>query len=219
MSCPKCGSALATGAGACPVCDPWATPSRPVTVLPARTAIPAQGKMPKWIGRAVRRNPPAYADLEKAWRNSVVIGSLMIVFGTFATAGVAAAYLVRSPGLAAVCDVVAALALLGVLGMALVVRKNFWLGRAIAVVGTRPDIGYERFARLTGISRLTRLLLALRVLPASCLLMAAFASKGSSLTTLDVTICVYMLLLVFGSTLQYVYQTSARRDLARLLSR
>ena len=219
MSCPKCGSTLATGAAACPVCDPWAAPSGAVAAPANLAAIPVRAKVPNWIQRTAGRNPPAHADLEKAWRNSVVMGSLLVVFTTFATAGVTAAYLVHSPELAEACATVAALALLGVLGTALAVRKNFWLSRAIAVVGTRPDVGYEGFARLPGITRLTRLLLATRILVFSFALVSALALIGTSRTATNVAFCVYLLVLVCLGALQYVFQASARRELARLLSR
>ena len=219
MSCPKCGSALATGAAACPVCDPWAAPSGAVAAPANLAAIPVRAKVPSWIRRTAGRNPPAHADLEKAWRNSVIVGSLTVVFTTFATAAVAAGYLAHFPGLAAACVGVAAVALLCMLGTALVVRKNFWLGRAIAVVGTRPDIGYAGFARLPGIVRLTRMLLATRVLIFSFALLSILVLSSRSVTTLNIVSCVYLLLLVCAGALHYVFQASARRELARLLSR
>jgi hypothetical protein len=219
MSCPKCGSALAAGAAACPVCDPWAAPLRPVTALPALTPIPVQAKLPTWIRRTAGRNRPAYADLEKAWRNSVIIGSLTVVLMTFAQAAVAAGLFAHSPGLSAACVGVAVLALLGMLGVLAVVRRNFWLGRAIAVVGTRPDIGYEGFARIRGIVWITRTVRAFPVLIIAFGCLNVFLVSNSTLTALNISYGVYMFLLACMCALQYLFQASAHRDLARLLSR
>ena len=220
MSCPKCGSTLTAGAAACPVCDPWAAPLRPATALPALTPIPVRAKVPKWIERTVRRNPPAYADLEKAWRNSVIMGSLTIVFGVFTIAALAAAYLVHSPGLCEACAAVAVLALLGILVLTLVVRKNFWLGRAVAVVGSRPDIGYEGFARIRGIVWITRTVRAMPVLIIGFTFVDIFLIHSSSTPkAMNISYTVYLLLVVCNYALQYVFQASARQELARLLSR
>jgi hypothetical protein len=219
MSCPKCGATLTAEAGACPVCDPWATPSKPATMLPALTPIPAEVKLPKWIRRAAWRNPPAYADLEKAWRNSVIAGSLTVVSMAFATAGVAAFGLVHSAALWKACSAVAALALLVLLGTALVVRKNFWLSRAIAVVGTRPDIGYAGFARLRGVVWITRTTRSMPVLIIVFGCLNIFLTVNNSLTMMNVSYCVYIALLGCGGALQYVFQSRARRELAEALAR
>jgi hypothetical protein len=221
MSCPRCGSTLAAGAGACPVCDPWATPLRPATALPALTPVPAEAKLPKWIRRAAWRNPPAYADLEKAWRNSVIAGSLTVVIMTFGTATVVAdGFAHHSPELWKAFAAVTVLALLVLLGTALVVRKNFWLSRAIAVVGTRPDIGYEGFARLRGIVWITRTTRAFPVLIiVSGCLNVFLIGVNSTLTMMNISYSVYTVLLSCGVALQCVSQARARRELAEALSR
>jgi hypothetical protein len=219
MSCPKCGATLVRGAPACPVCDPWAAPAGAVATPVGLAAIPVRGNVPRWIERTAERNPPAYADLEKAWRNSVIAGSLTTVFGVFASAALAAANLVHSPGLCEACAAVAGLALLGLLGVVVVVRRGFWLSRAVAVVGTRPDIGYQGFARLRGITWITRALRAMPVLIISFgVLNVAFISSGR-LTVYNAVDDVYLLVLAGNCALQYALQAGARRELARLLSR
>jgi hypothetical protein len=219
MSCPKCGATLVKGAPACPVCDPWGSPAGAVAAPVGLAAIPLRVKIPRWIERVADRNPPAYADLEKAWRNSVIAGGLATVFGVFAEAALVAANLVHSSGLCEVCVAVAALALLGLLGLAIVVRRNFWLSRAVAVVGTRPDIGYQGFARLQGIAWITRMLRALPVLIISFGAVNIVLIGSDNLSAANAVYDVYLLLLAVNCTAQYVFQASARQELARLLAR
>ena len=219
MSCPKCGATLVKGAPACPVCDPWGSPAGAVAAPVGLAAIPVRVKIPRWIERVADRNPPAYADLEKAWRNSVIAGSLAAVFGVFAEAALVAANLVHSSGLCEVCIAIAALALLGLLGLAIAVRRNFWLSRAVAVVGTRPDIGYQGFARLRGITWITRMLRAMPVLVISFGVVNIVFIGSENLSAANAVYDVYLLLLVVNCTAQYVFQASARQELARLLSR
>jgi hypothetical protein len=219
MSCPKCGATQVKGAPACPVCDPWGSPAGAVAAPVGLAAIPMRVKIPRWIERIADRNPPAYADLDKAWRNSVVVGSLATVFGVFAEAALLAATLVHSSGLCEACIAVAALALLGLLGVVIAVRRNFWLSRAVAVVGTRPDIGYHGFARLRGITWITRALRAMPVLIISFGVVNIVFIGSSELSAANAVYDVYLLLLAVNCTVNYVFQASARRELARLLSR
>jgi hypothetical protein len=165
------------------------------------------------------RNPPAHADLDKAWRNSVVVGSLLTASVTFGTAALTAANLLHSRGLCEVCVGGAGAALLGALGVALVARRNFWLSRAIAVVGTRPDIGYEGFARLPGIRRISRTLLAMPVLAVGFCLVNIILGGNGELTKVNAAFDVYLLALAVNCALQYVFQAGARRELARRLAR
>jgi hypothetical protein len=203
----------------CPVCDPWAAPSGAVAAPAAFAAIPQPSKVPSWISRTAGRNPPAYADLEKAWRNTVIVGSLTVVFMVFAMGAVMAGLWLRSAGLGVACAGVAVLALVGVLGVGLVVRRQFWLGRAVAVVGTRPDIGYEGFARIRGIAWMTRGLLAMRVLTIGYFVLNIWLTGLHTMTALNVSFAVYALVLTGLCALQYAAQASARREFARMLAR
>jgi hypothetical protein len=182
-------------------------------------AVVPSDHVPRWIWRTVERNSPAHADLEKAWRNTVIQGSLMTAFILFATAGLAAAGLLHSSGLWKACAGVAALALLGLLGLALAVRKNFWLSRAIAVVGTRPDIGYAGFAQLRGIRWITRTFRGMPVLIVGSGVSEILIISGSGASTINAAYDVYLLVLGCSCVLQYLFQASARRELARRLMR
>jgi hypothetical protein len=153
MTCPTCGGALQAASAKCAVCDPWAVPAS--DTAPAATALPppalfAAAPLPKWLIRLVKKNPPAQADLELALRRSVISWS---VSGVYLIVVVIALLMFA----ARTGTPVALLGLL-VLSLAQIVvslrfRRRTWLPRAVAVVGSRPDIGYHWFA---GIPQLVR---------------------------------------------------------------
>jgi hypothetical protein len=123
-------------------------------VFAGSTPVPAP--LPRWLRQTVRVSPPKPADLERAWRTT------LWMFGLGATAAAALCVailcgLVENYTSLPVVFAMAAAAVTGIPAVVIVDRRGYWLSRAVAVVGTRPDIGYEGFAALPAIRRLTRL--------------------------------------------------------------
>jgi hypothetical protein len=153
MACTRCGSALAEGgAPVCTVCDPWAT-TRPPAPPSLGGLPPAPKPLPQWLDRMARRNPPKPADLDRAWRTSLwgfgLTTACCTGLGVAVPCGLGA-----NASLPVVIGVVVAV-VTGVGAAVLGARRGGWLARAVAVVGTRPDIGYEGFAALPAIRSMT----------------------------------------------------------------
>ena len=100
-----------------------------------------------------------------------------------------------------------------------VFRNKTWLGRAIAVVGGRPDIGYAGFARLPGIARITAMtkwnLAAYSAM--ALLLVGVYLDHGLSNADRRSAWAVVFLLLVPLSLGPLFWQANARRELQKLL--
>jgi len=146
MTCPTCGGALQAAGAKCTVCDPWAVPASDNAPGMAPLPPPAQfavAPLPKWLTRIIRKNPPAPADLELAFRRSVISWS---VSGGYLVVLVVALLTIAAGGPAPVASLVMLAASLALLAVALRYRNRTWMSRAVAVVGTRPDIGYHWFA-------------------------------------------------------------------------
>ncbi len=223
MLCTNCGSALAAANAPCTVCDPWAAPSRASN--PAAAAfqpMPVMEPLPKWLDRVVKRNPPQPANLTTAWRNSVIQASASAVFYVLLAVG-----LVIAIGLQASDVGLATLGFLFIIGfIGLIVtgpalRRKTWLPRAVAVVGTRPDIGYDGFARIPAIARLTSLLKVWRVVIPGLLLIRVFVGHDQSIspTLRNSFWLVYWLAVAAMSGIQFALLSNARKDLDKLLRR
>lgn len=225
MGCTRCGSTTAEGSSLCSACDPWAVPAAAgvplAPPLPMAPQFLAADPLPKWIARAIKRNPPAPADLEKAWRNSVIVLSAMIAFWACLAVTVLAEFMQSPSSLLGVLWLLTAASMITLLVCSLAVRRNTWIPRAIAVVGTRPDIGYAGFARLRGIARITAMngwirgvaigLLALRF--------AVNLDQSASPGARDSVYALYLFALVPLSLCQLAWQASARKELRELLGR
>ncbi len=158
MTCPTCGGALQAAGAKCTVCDPWAVPASDRTPGMAQLPPPAQfaaAPLPKWLTRLITKNPPAPADLDLAFRRSVISwsfsgGYLLLIVVTLLT--------IAAGGPGPVAALTMLVASVSVLIVALRYRNRTWMSRAVAVVGTRPDIGYHWFAGIPQLVRRTQIL-------------------------------------------------------------
>lgn len=222
MTCAQCGSTLPEGAQACSVCNPWAVPAAADAPGPAvfAGAPDATGPIPKWIVTLAKKNPPAPADLDKAWRNTVIVSAATALFCLCLPAALLIESQQSSPALLLLARLLTwiPLATFGV--CVLVVRRNTWLGHAIAVVGTRPDIGYAGFARLPGVSRITamnRWIMGV-FLAMILFIFAATLDHGLSAGDHRSAWALDLLVLVPLSLCQLSWQATARRELRELLT-
>jgi hypothetical protein len=159
MTCPTCGGELQAAGAKCTVCDPWAVPASDFAPGMAPLPPPAQfavAPLPKWLTRLIRKNPPAPADLELAFRRSVISWSFS---GGYLVVLVVVLLMIAAGGPAPAATLLALVASLALLVVALRYRNRTWMSRAVAVIGTRPDIGYHWFA---GIPQLVRRMQILR---------------------------------------------------------
>ncbi len=159
MTCPTCGGALQAAGAKCTVCDPWAVPASDRTPGMAQLPLPAQYAMaplPKWLTRIIKKNPPAPADLDQAFRRSVISWSFS---GGYMLLLIALLLTIAAGGPVPVAAIAMLVATVAALVVSLRYRNRTWLARAVAVVGTRPDIGYHWFA---GIPQLVRRIQILR---------------------------------------------------------
>lgn len=169
MQCAACGSTLPAAGAACPVCDPWAASAGPATPadavgLPSTAQIPMGpatylgSALPRWYRQMIRRNPPApTVDLDAAWRRTVVsFGVNFAVLAAFTITSIATA---RSRTSAAYqhSAIVMAIGAVVALVVAILLRGSTWLGRVIALLGSRPDLGYARLLEIPQMSRLNAL--------------------------------------------------------------
>jgi hypothetical protein len=222
MTCAKCGSTLPEGTRSCSVCNPWAVPATVGAPGPAvlAGAPKAAGPIPKWIKGLAKRNPPAQADLDKAWRNTVIVCAAT----TFFCLCVAVALLIESrqnsPELLSLARLLTWIPMAAFGVCMLVFRNKTWLGRAIAVVGSRPDIGYAGFARLPGIARITAMskwnLGAFSAI--ALFLLAVYLDHGLSTGDRRSAWAVAFLVLVPVSLSPLFWQAAARRELRKLLA-
>jgi hypothetical protein len=215
MACTRCGSTTATDTGTCTVCDPWAPPNQTATAADA-AAMPKNVKredLPAWLKGLIRINPPAAADLDEAWRNTVRF--------TWFSFGYYALIAASSIGMAAGVRNLYPVFWLLLVSFALIgqrMRKTTWLARAVAVVGTRPDIGYRRFSRIPGLIRVT----ALNKL-AAALVFILFIARLITLhqavpTTVNIGLWALIWLLAASMTgVSYALHDRARKDLDRML--
>ena len=165
MQCAGCGSTLPAAGAACPVCDPWATPTGSATAallpppntprIPSGPATYLGSALPRWYRVLIRRNPPVpTADLDAAWRNTVVAFAVnAVVLAVFTITSVTTAR-DRSDDSYQIAVIVFAAGAALALAVALVLRRRTWLGRVVALLGSRPDIGYGRLLAIPAMSRL-----------------------------------------------------------------
>ena len=224
MACAQCGSASAADTASCVACNPWATPKQQTSGpgragLPKRTArrksAPELDGLPPWLKVLIRTNPPAAADLDEAWLNTVRHARASLAF-----------YLLIS-----VCSVVMAsgvrlayplffLVLIGYFFVAQQKRRTTWLPRAVAVVGTRPDIGYKRFARIPALVRMTTLnKVAMPAILVLFVVRVVTARQQSTPVALNIGFWVLIWTLAAASSgFSYALHARARKDLDRLLA-
>jgi hypothetical protein len=224
MACAQCGSASAADTASCVVCNPWATPKEQTSDpagagLPKRTAArktaPELAGLPAWLKAQIRTNPPAEADLDKAWLATVRHGRATLAFYV----------------LICVCSVLMAagdrvgylLFFLVLIGYGIVSqrsRRTTWLPKAVAVVGTRPDIGYQRFVRIPAVVRLTTLNKV--VLPAiTVFFIVRLVTMNQQSVPEALNIGLWLLIWVMAAStsgISYALQARARKDLDRLLA-
>ncbi|MBR7825250.1 hypothetical protein KDK95_02950 [Actinospica sp. MGRD01-02] len=214
MACTRCGSTTATETGTCTVCDPWAAPNRAATAAEA-AALPKKVRredLPTWLKGLIRANPPAAADLDEAWRNTVRF--------TWVSCGYYVLIAATSIGMAAGKNLYPVFWLL-LVSFVLIgqrMRKTTWLARAVAVVGTRPDIGYRRLSRIPGLVRAT----ALNKL-AAVLIFILFIARLITLhqavpAAVNIGLWALIWLLAASMTVvSYALHGRARKDLDRML--
>ena len=222
MACAQCGSAVAEGVTLCPACDPWATPSSSASRsakpqaragLPDRTVAGQQ--FPAWLRVLVKTNPPAQADLAEAWRKSLLMAWCTVGFY---------ALIVASSIVAIVSGGVGVLLILAVLygfGFATKrLRRETWLPKAVAVVGTRPDIGYQGLLRIPAVARsgmVNRTAMALTFI----LVVARVSTLNQRGIPHVVSAGLWFVIFLVnaGATgVTYALHARARRDLDRLLA-
>jgi len=218
MACAQCGSAVAEGVTRCPACDPWATPSSAAQPearagLPDRTVAGQQ--FPSWLRVLIKANPPAHADLAEAWRKSLLMAWSTVGFY---------ALIVASSIVAIVSGGVGVLLILAVLygfGFATKrLRRETWLPKAVAVVGTRPDIGYQGLLRIPAVARsgmVNRTAMALTFI----LVIARVSTLNEQgiPRVLSVGLWFVIFLVNAGATgVTYALHARARQDLDRLLT-
>jgi len=224
MACAQCGSASAADTASCAVCNPWATPKQQ-TSAPAKAGLPKRtaGRksaahlvgLPTWLRVMIRNNPPAEADLDEAWLNTVRLARISAAFyllvcvcSVLMTSGVRLGVLLFF------------LVLMGYVIVAQRFRRTAWLPRAVAVVGTRPDIGYKRFARIPALVRMTAVNKV--IMPAFAVLVfvrAVTARQHSTPVALNIGLWVLIWALAAASSgFSYALHARARKDLDRLLA-
>ena len=140
---------------------------------------------PKWILRLAKRHRPAnvgYQQLERAWRNTKgLTGTFLCAYGVSALACFFG-FVVKVPTVALACSLLAvAVYIVGVCYM-MKVRRNFWLGRAIALAGAQPALGYAGLARLPGITKITATLGAVRVVTVIIIVARVFLTDDKALS-------------------------------------
>lgn len=173
MQCATCGSTLPAAGAACTLCDPWATPTtgpaaaapvglpveRPSTPqIPAGPATYLGSSLPRWYRMMIRRNPAVpTADLDVAWRCTIVSFAVnALVFAAYTITSIVAASTRTSAGYQhSVIVFVAGAAVAAV--ASLLLRRRTWLGRVIALLGSRPDLGYAPLLQIPPMSRLSTL--------------------------------------------------------------
>lgn len=218
MACAQCGSAVAEGVSLCPTCDPWAT--RSSSAKPeARAGLPnrtiAGQQFPSWLRVLVKANPPAQADLAEAWRKS-----LLMAWGTVGFY----ALIVASAIVAIVSGGVGVLLMLAVLygfGFATKrLRRETWLPKAVAVVGARPDVGYQGLLRIPAIARaatVNRTALALTFI--LVIVRVSTLNEQGVPHVVSAGLWFVIFLVNAGATgVTYALHARARRDLDRLLA-
>ncbi|WP_034269481.1 hypothetical protein [Actinospica robiniae] len=166
MQCAACGSTLPAPGAACTVCDPWATPTGSATAtllpppnmprIPAGPATFLGTSLPRWYRALIRRNPPVpTADLDAAWRNTLISSAVnVVVLAVFTITSVTAAR-DHSDSAYQTAVVVFAAGAAVALVVGRVLRRRTWLGRVVAVLGSRPDIGHPRLLQIPAMSRLS----------------------------------------------------------------
>lgn len=157
MACSRCGAVAALDDASCPVCNPWAAPKQQTSAkraagMPKRPTARQYGDLPSWLRVLIKFNPPAQTDLDKAWL--VTTRFTYASFAYFVLIGVCS--IVMATGTRAAYPLFWLL-LAAYMLTARRMRKAGWLPCAVAVVGTRPDIGYRRFARIPALARVTTL--------------------------------------------------------------
>jgi hypothetical protein len=163
----------------------------------------------------IRQNPPAKADLDKAWLATVRLGRATLAFyvliclsSVLMAAGVRVGYPLFF------------LVLLGYVIVAGRMRRKTWLSRAVAVVGTRPDIGYQRFARIPALVRMTTLNKAvLPAIPVLFIVRVVTVRQQSVPTALNIGLWILIWVIAASTSgIMYALSARARRDLDRLLA-
>lgn len=239
MQCAACGSTLSAPGAACTVCDPWATPVRtiaPPTALglpqptqlatpqPKQAAAPAQvpdntatylgSSLPRWYRVVIRRNPPvASADLEAAWRKTVI--SFAVNTAALVAFGAASAFaaLDRTSSSYKTALVVFLGAVLLIVPVGLAYRRKTWLGRVVALLGTRPHIGYAALLRIPAMSRLNTLYIFGQNAGYAVCMLFLLAHRDGWVMTCSALAAVLVVHLV-----QFALLSAAREPVARLLA-
>lgn len=228
MACARCGSTTATDTGTCTVCDPWAAPKPGQAARPAARTRPRttagkgskgskgakQGDLPVWLKTLIRISPPAEADLEQAWRGTIRLTQARLAYYVL----VAATCIGTVAGLKYLYPVFIVL-LLGFGFVARRMQRSSWLYQAVAVVGTRPDIGYRRFARIPALVRVTDLNKVFGVVIA--VLLIGRIVTLHTVMPLAVSIGLWALIWVLAATTTcytYALHDRARKDLDRMLA-
>jgi hypothetical protein len=158
MTCSTCGTALMAADSVCGVCDPWGvTASRKVAAASARAdaGLPAPPDatvpVPDWLVLRIRRNPPASADLDRGLRVTRISSLVrLVLFGTVAFGALFVDSVQAAGGYVLFGFAVAVV----VIAIGRRVERREWLARAVAVVGTRPDIGYGWLGSLPPLARM-----------------------------------------------------------------
>lgn len=226
MSCATCGTGLPEGTTVCTVCDPWAVTAAAPAVATASAssaagvpALPAAEDVPKWILRLAKRHRPAnvgYQQLERAWRNTVVVSSIRLTSYGIGALGFFFAFVARIPVAAAICFLLAACGYIAVSCYALALKRNFWLGRAVALAGAQPALGYAGLARIPGIAKITRSINVIRVLSIVVLGLRLFLTDDHALPS-SLSEGSWALYIVFFGALTVWHlrlQAQAHRELA-----
>lgn len=188
MSCVTCGTSLPEGGTVCPVCEPWAIPAatagasaRSASPMPAP---PASSDVPKWIVRLAKRHRPTnvgYQQLERAWRNTKVIASIgFVAYGASALACFFG-FVVKVPAVAAICLVLALAGYIAEVCCLATIKQNYWIGRAVALAGAQPALGYAGLARIPAIAKITASLPAIRVLSVTIIVLRVFLTVDRAL--------------------------------------
>ena len=187
MSCVTCGTSLPEGATVCTVCEPWAIPATAEASglsAPSDSALPISSDVPRWMLRLARRHRPAnvgYQQLERAWRISKVnAGIRFVAYGSTALADFFG-FVVKVPALAVICFLLAMVGYIAGFCFVMTVRRNLWLGRAVALAGAQPALGYAGLARIPGIAKLTTSLRVIRVLSIVVFAVCVFVTDDRAL--------------------------------------
>jgi hypothetical protein len=237
VSCATCGIGLPEGATACTVCDPWAIPAAATAAATATAtatatafaspaaaaaAFPVPPDVPKWILRMAKRHPPTnvgYQQLERAWRNTKVVSGIRLASYGVTALACFFGFVVKVPALAVIFFVLAAVGYIGGSCYTLVLKRSFWLGRAVALAGAQPALGYAGLARIPAIAKLTASLPAIRVVSIVIILLRVFLTDDHALPTSlrDGSWALYFLF--FGALTIWTLRllADAHKDLARRL--